>query len=313
MLCFSWVEIDWVKWMPVEVLVLFIMIFLIRILRRTYRWKNIEVSHTSQFKKTTPFGEFTVYNQQDVNLSKLNLNSNFEDYSIEIEAFPLKTENRILYIPGLSGFSRRSNFVQQSLSLLGYEVIEVTPKQFYKLALSFKKDPTAFSTFLLQENIKTIIGFDYSTSIFLSLIQEHKNNSDFSRVLKNIRWIFIRPLFSWEKINNRFLFFPFTIGWFNLIFLKNYIRKLLRTHLIGKKFSQSDLMKNIYFFKKLNIIIPRKFHLSQAQKEIVNFLANSYVKKEFVNFTYFEFQKGDWDFYQNETVLLGLLSDILLN
>ena len=45
---FKWTEIDWIKWMPVEVAVLLFLIISIRIIRRLTRWGSIKISHVRE-------------------------------------------------------------------------------------------------------------------------------------------------------------------------------------------------------------------------------------------------------------------------
>ena len=67
MILFQWVQIDWIKWMPVEIAVLLGLIIIIRIMRRLTRWGPVRISHVTEglwdysgksfriYKKSNPF------------------------------------------------------------------------------------------------------------------------------------------------------------------------------------------------------------------------------------------------------------------
>lgn len=313
MLGFSWVDIDWIKWMPLEVLVLAILIFIIRILRRTFRWKNIQISRTFKEKKGTNIGEITIYGQQEVNLALSTNDSIFKNYSITLRTSPQKQAKKILYIPGLTGFSKHSNFLPQSCTLLGYDVLQITPNQFSILQIEYHQDPDSFFRFLSKENIHIVICFDYASPFFFSIMKSSEKSNEFSRYLNQIQWIFIRPLFEWHQLRNRFQFVPFTIGWFNLLKLKLYLRKSSKKYLIEESLKYDDLRLIFQECQKIALIVPRKFSLSPKQEKMLILLDDLVDNEDFENLIYYNIQKGDWDFYQNETVLIGLISNLLLN
>lgn len=327
MLGFSWQNIDWVKWMPLEVLALLMLIGLIRIIRRLNRWKSINVSHVQI--DSIPFLD-TYLIQYSYKTIDLEINSNHKPLAIipsksqgnnknrnDTEGSAIKKKNNkcLLYIPSLGGFSNRSNFLPKSFSLLGYNVIEI-PRG--KIKYYIDANQTQFeeiNLFFERNHINVIVCFDFMIPIIEKLFLNKNIEQKKIDLLSKLNLIMIRPLFVQNPTEFTGKTIPFTLKWLNALKIKKFLKQIglsdLKTPLQNST-DADEVVKKFDVFKSLNIIIPKSDFNKEYGKEILGIfktiMENS---SSSPNKTFFQFEKGDWDFYQNETSLIGLLSKII--
>ncbi len=309
MLCFTWQDFDWVKWMPVEVLALFLILYLIHMLRRLNRWKNVKISNSyKDFDKFTDI-DFILYKTRKVNFYQESTQEGSTRNISQIDTEPNNHSKSILYIPSLGGFSHRSNFIQHSLTNQGYNVLEFSKKSFRSFISHILHNPSIFSTFINNYNIATIIGFDYSVPFFLKFLRQVKTDLHQINLLNSIKWIFIRPIISPSLLGSFFRFFPFSFAWITLMKIRRFWDKLDLLELnkfddFEVSFDNLNLLEELSdYFKMKWIFIDQDFHSRQGRQIINNFKPK--------DTRFYRNQTNDWDFYQNETVLIGFLSSFL--
>ncbi len=208
---FEWTNIDWMKWMPVEIAVLLFLIFLIRIIRRLTRWGPIKISHIREGTWDYNGTKYHTYYKSNSleNVDKQNEKSHYAD--------------RILLIPPLMDKSIKGNHFATAITMLGQEVVILDHKNVQNLCknqINTENKSTDFEKFLLDGEFSTIILFDWSMFPIFKLLGFYDNQS-INQNLLNISWILIRPTLKWSDIRSIWKIIPFTSIWFSkLRFLK---------------------------------------------------------------------------------------------
>ena len=294
---FEWINIDWMKWMPVEIAILLFLIILIRIIRRMTRWGPVKISHVKE-------GEWD-YN--GIKYSTYYKSSSFEEIDKKNENS--QKNDRILLIPPLMDKIIKGNHLATAITMLGHEVIVLDHKNVQnlcKIQMNTENNSTDFEKFLLEGNFSSIILFDWSIFPVFKLLGFYDNQS-INQNLLNISWTLIRPTLKWSDIRSIWKMIPFTGIWFSklrfLIFQKNFYKK-------SSPIFQNTTDKMNKTLRNFLFIQPSHTWLSRdGEKNLVNYQKkNLKVSKDDI----FQFSQGNWTFFRNETMVLGIIIQEIL-
>ncbi|QEE14449.2 hypothetical protein DSAG12_00262 [Promethearchaeum syntrophicum] len=303
---FEWTNIDWIKWMPVEIAVLLFLIILIRIIRRLTRWGPVKISHVKEGVWDYDGKKYHTYYKSNPleNIEKLNEKSH--------------NENKILLIPTLMDKIIKGNHLATAITMLGHEIILLDHKHMHDLCkdqMNSENNSRDFEKFLLEGGFSTVILFDWSIfPIFKSLgfYDNHSINQD----LLNISWILIRPTLKWSDIKSIWKMIPFTGIWFSklrfLIFQKKFYKKIKPAFKNGsnnsRKRDNSIILDNSQ--RNFLFIQPSNSWLSKEGEKNLEDYQKKYFKvlKEDI----FQFSHGNWSFFRNETMVLGIIIQEIL-
>ena len=165
-----------------------------------------------------------------------------------------------------------------------------------------------FEKFLLEGRFSTVILFDWSIFPIFKLLGFY-DNQPFNKDLSNISWILIRPTLNWSDIRSIWKIIPFTGIWFSklrfLKFQKNFYKQ---SSPVFKKIANNqdigDNQRNFLFIQ------PSKSWITEdGEKNLIN-----YQKKclEVSESDIFQFSQGNWTFFRNETIVLGIIIQKIL-
>ncbi len=301
---FKWIEIDWFKWMPVEIAVLLFLIILIRIIRRLTRWGSIKISHVRE-------GEWD-YNG-------IKYHTYYKSNPLEtVENTERKSENsprydRILLIPPLMDNIKMGNHLATAITMLGHDVVLLDKnnvQDFCRNQIDGAKFSSNFEKFLIDAHFSTVILFDWSIFPVFKLLGFNENQPINKDLLK-ISWILIRPTLKWSDIRPIWKIIPFTGIWFSklrfIIYRKKIYKKsspvfnsIANNPIINDK---STISNNAP--KKIHFIQPSQSWLSKdGEKNLINYQKNYLrISKNDVS----QFTQGNWAFFRNETIVLGVI------
>ncbi|MHA1475843.1 MAG: hypothetical protein ACTSQ5_11740 [Promethearchaeota archaeon] len=302
---FEWTQIDWIKWMPVEIAVLLFLIILIRIIRRLTRWGSIKISHVRE-------------GLWDYNGMKYH--TYFKSNSLETVEIAERTDrkseksqlnNRILLIPPLMDKIIKGNHLATAITMIGHDVVVLNHnnvQDFCKDQINRDNTKLDFEKFLLEGQFSTVIIFDWSIFPIFKLMGFYENQP-YNKDLKNISWILIRPTLKWSDIESIWKIIPFTGIWFSklrfLKFQKNFYKKCSKIfNDITNNTNTIDNKRNFLFIQ------PSKSWLSEdGEKNLINYQKNCLkISKNEI----FQFSQGNWAFFRNETIVLGIIIQEIL-
>ncbi len=299
---FEWTQIDWIKWMPVEIAVLLFLIILIRIIRRLTRWGSIKISHVKE-------------GGWDYNGMKYH--TYFKSNSLEtVDRTEIKSEksqkiDRILLIPPLMDKIIKGNHLATAITMLGHDVVVLNHnnvQNFCKDQINRNNIKLDFKKFLLEGRFSTIILFDWSIFPIFKLLEFYDNQPS-NKDLKNISWILIRPTMKWSDIKSIWKIIPFTGIWFSTLRFLKYQKKFYKRcpkifNEIANNTNTVDNKRNFLFIQ------PSKSWLSEdGEKNLINYQKNCLkISKNEI----FQFSQGNWTFFRNETMVLGIIIQEIL-
>ena len=305
---FNWTQIDWIKWMPVEIAVLLLLIILIRLIRRLTRWGSIKISHVREgvwdYRGTKYHSYHTSYKSNsleivDIQNEKTHKNNNNNN------------NDRILLIPPLMENIIKGNHLATAITMMGQDVIVLNHndvQDFCKDLKNGENNNINFKNFLLEGRFSTVILFDWSIFPIFKLLGFY-DNQPLNKDLSNISWVLIRPTLKWSDITSIWKTIPFTGIWFSkLRFLKFQNNFYKQQSLVFKKSASiSDVGDNQ---RKIIFIQPSRSWLSKdGEKNLVNYQKNCLEVSES---DIFQFSQGSWTFFRNETIVLGIIIQIIL-
>ena len=309
---FKWTQIDWIKWMPVEIAVLLFLIILIRLIRRLTRWGSIKISHVRE-----GVWDYNGIKYHSYHTSYESNTLETLDNQSEKSQRNNNSNNRILLIPPLMDNIIKGNHLATAITMLGKDVIILNHKNvqnFCKYQTDRKNEENSenigseFEKFLLEGRFSTVILFDWSIFPIFKLLGFY-DNQPFNKDLSNISWILIRPTLKWSDIKSIWKIIPFTGIWFSkLRFLK--FQKYFYKH-------SSPVFKNNASIPDINdnqrnflFIQPSSSWLSEdGEKNLVIFQEKCLEVSES---NIFQFSRGNWTFFRNETIVLGIIIQIIL-
>ena len=299
---FEWTQIDWIKWMPVEIAVLLFLIILIRIIRRLTRWGSIKISHVKE-------------GVWDYNGMKYH--TYFKSNSVEtVDRTEIRSEksqkiDRILLMPPLMDKIIKGNHLATAITMLGHDVVVLNHsnvQNFCKDQLNRDNIKLNFEKFLLDGQFSTIILFDWSIYPIFKLLGFYDNQPS-NKDLKNISWILIRPTLKWSDIRSIWKIIPFTGIWFSKLRFLKFKKKFYKE--CSQIFNDITNNTNIVDNKRNFLFIqPSKSWLSEdGEKNLINYQKNclKISKNEM-----FQFSQGNWAFFRNETMVLGIIIQEIL-
>jgi len=301
---FEWTQIDWIKWMPVEIAVLFFLIILIRIIRRLTRWGSIKISHVRE-------GDWEYNGMKYHTYFKSNtLETAEKSDRKDKKSDKSQINNRILLIPPLMDKIIKGNHLATAITMLGHDVVALNHnnvQDFCKDQIKNDNFRLDFEKFLIEGQFSTVILFDWSIFPIFKLLGFY-DNKPYNKDLNNISWILIRPTLKWSDIKSIWKIIPFTGIWFSTLrflrFQKNFYK------------NSSSIFKNVANNQIENdkrnflFIQPSKSWLSKdGENNLINY------QKNYLNITQneiFQFSKGNWAFFRNETMVLGIIIQEIL-
>ena len=311
---FEWTNIDWIKWMPVEIGVLLFLIILIRIIRRLTRWGSIKISHVRE----------GVWDYNGTNYHTYYKSNSVDNIDNQRE----KSQNidRILLIPPLMDKIIKGNHLATAITILGHVVIVLNHnnvQDFCKNQINTKNNSIDFEKFLLEGGFSTVILFDWSIFPIFKLLGFYDNHS-INKKLLNISWILIRPTLKWRDIRSIWKIIPFTGIWFSklrfLKFQKNFYKNsspVFKNSANNPIKSDNSIIKDDESSKYINnaqsnflFIQPSKSWLSKDGEKNLEYYQDKYLKipKDDI----FQFSQGNWTFFRNETMVLGIIIQEIL-
>ena len=331
---FQWEQIDWEKWMPVEVGALLMLILLLRVMRRWQRWGPVKVSHVSQEKWT--FGGYSgemYFNRMDTNFLKPQNNLEIQKKCLNSEL--TKESPRILYIYPLSFNRKKNHLIPTSLAVMGFDVLCLTPSDFYRIIRLDPSPHTYFQKLVTTYSVQSVICFDHAWSSCVKfLLGKHEK-------IPALKYIVLRPTGSWADVKSLTQLLLHPLQFLSKIHLLKYMPKknerkerkkkngkMERREKEEKKEKKENKKKNRncnpngncpleapskdWNFDSLLFIHPKTTWLTEhgqnAMTVWIEQVEAQYGQKKIHTY---QFTQGDWWFYRNETVILGLIARIL--
>ncbi len=307
-LFFQWEQIDWEKWMPVEVGVLLILILLIRILRRWRRWGPVKVSHVSQEKWTLGgYSGDIYYNRLQNNflnpkinteiLKNAELHTNSEHTSPNSDI--IKNSPRILYISPLSFNKKKHHPIPTSLAIMGFDVLCLTPSEYYRI-IRFELSPhTYFQELITTYSVQSVICFDHAWSSCVKFLLMKREK------FPSLKYIVLRPTGSWANVKPLAQLILHPLQFLSKIHLLKFMPKKQENFPL----EAPSMVGN---FDSLLFIHPYSTWLTeQGQEEMNSWIEQMETQYGQTKIQSYQFSQGDWWFYRNETVILGLIARIL--
>ncbi len=281
MLFFEWQRIDWIKWMPIEVLVLLGLIILIRFLRWIFRWGPVSSSHLQ--KDRYQIGEFTLYKYQKV-----------QENTIETPASQLNMNPSILFIPPLTAQFKDFDHLAGALALTGFPVLVLSPSNLRKIWISH--DSANYLQKCCEENVIThIIVCDIAVPLITKGLQNYPHP---------LTWICLRPTFSWATIRPIWKLIQTPT-----LFLS---KVLLHIRFFHSYSAFSSLNAFEWLPRKEDhgiFILPSSSWITpQGIEQMEEWWENS---PQHDRFQIIHIKKGGWSFFRNETVVFGYILRIL--
>jgi len=310
---FEWTQIDWIKWMPVEIAVLLFLIILIRTIRRLTRWGSVKVSHVRQgIWEYDGMKYHTFYKSNNIETAEITEGTDRKSEKSQIN-------NRILLIPPLMDKIIKGNHLATAITMLGHDVVVLNHKNvqdFCKDQINNDKTKLDFEKFLLAGQFSTVILFDWSIFPIFKLMRFYENQP-YNQDLKNISWILIRPTMKWSDIKSIWKIIPFTGIWFSTLRFLKYQKKFYKNSSSDFKIITNNtieidnsITKNDNDQKKFLFIQPSKSWLSkEGENNLINYQKN-YLKIS--QNEIFQFSQGNWAFFRNETMVLGIIIQEIL-
>lgn len=307
MIFFNWVTVNWLLWMPIQVIVVVILILILRLLRRRHRWGPIELSHVHV--------EYFHFQDQTIPCyvkSSPNLEGNSQVRKKEIRYQPADhvSSPKILLFAPIFAKTQEKYYLSISLALLGFDVITISADQLRSLFPNVQESSNSFQLILRDLNISRVVAFDYAIS---PIMQLYSNITKSERDKLSVKWIFLRPTLDWKYIQSSSKLIPFTYPWISRIKLSHYLSWY--SSLTSSKSNLNDsvgiqsLPSPSLFKDSVRYITPSRSWISpaflnQQQDWIDQTLSESDDKC-------IAFTTGNWCFFRNETVVLGYIAQFL--
>jgi hypothetical protein len=287
---FEWAQFDWIKAMPIEVGILVFLIIVIRLLRRNFRWGATQVSHIH-------LENITYLNFPLSRYIKISDPDNQND------AQP----RRLLLVPPLSSDKQKNYHLAQAIALLGWDVYQANSNLLHHLTHFPVEDSNSqigLAAFMDHYGFTAAILFDYAINpIFHTLGFDDYHHISNSRV----KWILIRPTLEWADINPLWRIVPFSYRWWTKLRMlgAKSVKNLSSITSTDPPVipSETEKIENVY------CIEPSRTWLSPEGKQHLKMWQKMFLKHH--DQQVFQFSLGGWTFFRNETVVLGLLAQIL--
>ena len=125
-------------------------------------------------------------------------------------------------------------------------------------------------------------------------------------ILHPVKWILIRPTLEWSDINPLWRIPPLSYRWWTKLWMMGFrSTKALHegTPKVPRLPSETEKLSNVYFIE------PSRTWLSSEGKQHLKMWHKLFLKHPARQV--FRFSNGGWTFFRNETVVLGLLAQIL--
>ncbi len=299
MLLFDWSRIDWIKWMPYEILFLLFLIIILRIIRRSQRWGPIQLNNID----TQNFVFDQVHIPCHLKNSFSELPQNIIISKKSVKNYSSSNTKRLLFIPPIFARIDDKYVLSVSLAQLDWDIITISFKNLKKILNTTKNPSEQLAKLLAQLEISTIILFDYSISPILNILNDIINQEK----NLNINCILIRPTINWDHIAPFWHLIPFSSQWFTRIrmyFNRNWISSIEKKIKRSKK-DELEFPPNLNFYA----IQSNKSWLSSLGKQKLLIWNKNNIAD--LNAYSIKINKGNWNFFRNETILIGFISQFL--
>ncbi|MHA1745333.1 MAG: hypothetical protein ACTSWW_05000 [Promethearchaeota archaeon] len=288
---FEWAQFDWIAFMPIEVGFLVVLIIIIRILRRNFRWGATQVSHVHSEKIT--YLDYPMIRYQKIMDPDAQMESEHQN-------------SRLLLVPPLSSDKQKNYHLAQALALLGWDVYQATSGLLNHLTHVNAEDSNSepgFEVFMKKLAFSAVVVFDYGIDPIFHAMgfadYHHLHNSQ-------VKWILIRPTLEWADINPLWHIIPFSYRWWTKLQMQasKSIKNLSTFKPVNQNIPpETEKITNVY------CIEPSRTWLSSEGKQHLKMWQKMFLKHH--DRQVFQFSLGGWTFFRNETVVLGLLAQIL--
>ena len=289
---FEWAQFDWIKAMPIEVGILVFLIIVIRILRRNFRWGATQVSHVHSEKIT--YLDFSMIRYQKI-----------LDPDAQSESEP--QNSRLLLVPPLSSDKQKNYHLAQALTLLGWDVYQANAGLLHNLTRENAEESNSeprFIGFMEKFAFSAVVAFDYG----IDPIFHAMGFADYHHISNSpVKWILIRPTLEWADINPLWRIVPFSYRWWTKLRMLGPISTKIPSLFKPKSLPiippETEKLTNVY------CIEPSRTWLSAEGKLHLKMWQKMFLKHH--DQQIFQFSIGGWTFFRNETVVLGLIAQIL--
>ncbi|UYP45994.1 hypothetical protein NEF87_002279 [Candidatus Lokiarchaeum ossiferum] len=307
MIFFNWVTVNWLVWMPIQIIIIIILIFILRLLRRRHRWGPIEVSHVHE--------EYWHFQDQKIPCYVKSSPNREKTSQVTAKNVPYRPINqnscpKILFFPPIFAKTQQKYYLSMSLALLGFDVITISADQLCKLFPNAHGSSKTFQTILQELKISKVIAFDYAIS---PIMQIYSNISTLEREKLKLKWIFIRPTLNWNFIQPSNHLLPFTYPWISRKKLSKYSSWYFSLFPLNSKLNISVDMQSLpsptLFKDSIRFINPSFTWISPKFLKV----QQDWMEQTLTvpNIQCITFTKGNWCFFRNETVVLGYIAQFL--
>jgi len=290
----NWYRIDWFIWLPVILLLLFLVMVILRIIRWKTRWAPVQISHVQETILEFEGDQIALYFYEP---PKTSISTSKDSHSIPI----------CLLIPPLGVMVDKSELWSTSIAMLGWRVLTLKPDHIQKWLLSENSNLKTIKKLIDQFQITHIILFDYAiTPMLNSWLAEPQ--------IQGKKILLCRPTLNWNDVRSIWSFIPFTSKWRARLrlsrFQKGTIRPATRsTRDMSLENIAQDQIQKFFQNNRFSIIEPRNTWLTKTGQERWIEWKTRFMQNK-IDLEY-QFTQGNWDFYFQETLLSGVFTRFL--
>ncbi len=298
MLLVAWYEIDWFLWNPIIICALLLFILFIRILRKTFRWKCVDVQGIIKTQNETGVLSFCEYSQNLLSGKSKTMTGQ---------------SCNILLIPSFFAKKKKFDALASSLAIYGLNVHVCFMEDL--IGFSHSKSPKAaineLKRFFTDNNFRSVVAFDVGFSFCL-----HGLGGEFFREV-NCDLIGVRPLFDlsalksvlnpslWRSVCGTLFRFKLAIS------PKFYaIRKIIEDFKHSSDTNEFLPSLNGFLSERVSAIFP---NVDLQSRKYLKLLSNSEsnhiaVERKDINFCSVKIlSRGGWSFHHQEPLVLSFL------
>ena len=276
MIFINWYRIDWIFWDWIFIGILILIIFVLRLFRRIYRWKNLELHGIERQK-------FALINDQI-------------DSVLYINKFRKSNSCIIIFSP-LFGSKKAMDSFSCSLAIKYHKVYLVQSKELIlnNNKLLFRDLIDKILKLINNDHIQKFIFFDCSALIMKELLSNININ------FFEPKCVLIRPIYQLNPLKNSLSFKyrvsggPFLLFWIGLLLSRKKIGKKMEFSADQKKFDFKYNSNNILYILPENLI-------DKSLERLINVEENKKANR-------IRIPNGGWSFYKHETMILSIIND----
>lgn len=280
MIFINWYRIDWFFWDWIFIGLLILSVLILRLFRRIFRWKNVEIHGIqTESKSLEMVPKLVIVYKKECDQTESN-----------------QYKSTIMVFSSLFGSKRTIHSFAKSLCLAHGKVFLVDfsmlVKQINKHSLNVLLQ--SIVRLIHEESIQNFIFMDISSLLFWKF---HQLNQ---KLMEQAKILFIRPIFTLKELisplSTEALFAggPFLLFRLRLLFYSSQLKSLFEEPPITDMFNLD--LPNPYRF----LVLPKKSMDRSVEKFISNDINN---KSQIIHFS-----NGGWSFYKQETMIMGILN-----